>query len=163
EDGDRHQRAEAAGGPAPFGCAVEAGRGRAARRPHPPPGQRQPRGRRLPLRHGREFRRLYVAGAGDQGPVHFSGDDGTVLRPPRLDALTADRDTAADAGEPLTVGTRAVSREDAATVLGHRLDALPRYISEERRVPLGGYRGLRFGLVLHLHYAPEVYLEGAAE
>jgi hypothetical protein len=29
-------------------------------------------------------------------------------------------------------------------------------------VPLGIYRGLRFGVVLHPHFPPDVYLEGAA-
>ncbi len=41
-------------------------------------------------------------------------------------------------------------------------EALPRDIRETTRVPLGKYRGLRFGLVLHPHFPPEVYLEGAA-
>ena len=40
QDGHRHQRPEAAGGPAPSRRPVEARRGRAARRPHPPAGQR---------------------------------------------------------------------------------------------------------------------------
>jgi hypothetical protein len=34
-------------------------------------------------------------------------------------------------------------------------------VRETRRVPLGVYRGLRFGLVLHPHFPPDVYLEGA--
>ena len=33
--------------------------------------------------------------------------------------------------------------------------------ARRRRVPLGIYRGLRFGLVLHPQFPPEVYLEGA--
>jgi hypothetical protein len=32
---------------------------------------------------------------------------------------------------------------------------------QDRRVPLGTYRGLRFGMVLHPQWRPEVYLEGA--
>src|SRR5207244_2038520 len=51
--------------------------------------------------------------------------------------------------------------EDAAGVLADRLDALPRDIREPRRVPLGIYRGLRFGLVLHPQFPPDVYLDGA--
>lgn len=47
-------------------------------------------------------------------------------------------------------------------VLGKRLEALPQAVREEQRVPLGTYRGLRFGLVLCPHFPPEVYLEGAA-
>jgi hypothetical protein len=42
------------------------------------------------------------------------------------------------------------------------LETLPRNIRETHRVPLGIYRGLRFGLILYPHFPPEVYLEGAA-
>jgi N12 class adenine-specific DNA methylase/SAM-dependent methyltransferase len=81
----------------------------------------------------------------------------------RLATLTADRDTvAAHAGDPLILGGRPVAREDAIAVLGERLDALPATVSVMRRCPLGVYRGLRFGLVLHSQFTPEVYLEGAA-
>jgi hypothetical protein len=81
----------------------------------------------------------------------------------RLSHLTADQATAAaHAGDPITIGSRAYGREDAPSVLGSQLEALPRNVRETRRVPLGVYRGLRFGLVLHPHFPPEVYLEGAA-
>jgi hypothetical protein len=46
-------------------------------------------------------------------------------------------------------------------VLGTRLQALPALISQTLTVPLGVYRGLRFGIVLHPHSAPEVTVEGA--
>ena len=42
-----------------------------------------------------------------------------------------------------------------------QLDALPQYVRETTRVPLGIYRGLRFGMVLHPQFPPDVYLEGA--
>jgi hypothetical protein len=81
----------------------------------------------------------------------------------RLSNLTADQATAAaHAGDPITISSRAYSREDAPGVLGSQLEALPRNVRETRRVPLGVYRGLRFGLVLHPHFPPDVYLEGAA-
>jgi len=35
-------------------------------------------------------------------------------------------------------------------------------VHESRRYPLGIYRGLNFGLVLHPQGAPETYLEGTA-
>jgi N12 class adenine-specific DNA methylase len=80
-----------------------------------------------------------------------------------LSNLSADRATAAaHAGDPITIGGRAYSRGDAPVVLGSQLEALPRNVRETRRVPLGVYRGLRFGLVLHPHFPPDVYLEGAA-
>jgi N12 class adenine-specific DNA methylase len=81
----------------------------------------------------------------------------------RLSNLTADQATAAaHAGDPITIGSRTYSREDAPSVLGNQLEALPRSVRETRRVPLGVYRGLRFGLVLHPHFPPDVYLVGAA-
>jgi hypothetical protein len=42
-----------------------------------------------------------------------------------------------------------------------RLETLPTQVGERHRVPLGSYRGLRFGLILHPQFPPEVYLEGA--
>ncbi len=81
----------------------------------------------------------------------------------RLARLTADGTTAtAHASDAVTIGGRAAAREDAAALLGERMDALPRFVREERRVPLGTYWGLEFGLVLHPHYAPEAYLKGEA-
>jgi N12 class adenine-specific DNA methylase len=81
----------------------------------------------------------------------------------RLSHLTADLATAtAHAADPLTIGSRTSSREDATGILGRCLDSLPETVRETRRVPLGVYRGLSFGLVLHPQYAPDVYLEGAA-
>ncbi|GIK15179.1 MAG: hypothetical protein BroJett003_01430 [Planctomycetota bacterium] len=80
----------------------------------------------------------------------------------RLSNLTADQSVAAArAGDPIAIGGRTYSREDAPSVLGGQLDALPREIRQERRIPLGVFRGLRFGLVLHPQFPAEVYLEGA--
>lgn len=41
------------------------------------------------------------------------------------------------------------------------MDSLPTLVNAARKVLLGTYRGLRFGMVLHPHFAPEVFLEGA--
>jgi hypothetical protein len=80
----------------------------------------------------------------------------------RLSKLTADDATATShAAEPIRIGSRVYSREDAPAILGNQLDAMPRHVSETRRVPLGTYRGLRFGLVLHPQFPADVYLEGA--
>ena len=38
---------------------------------------------------------------------------------------------------------------------------MPRNVRDTTRVPLGIYRGLRFGMVLHPQFPPDVYLEGA--
>jgi hypothetical protein len=79
----------------------------------------------------------------------------------RLSHLTSDMARAAThAQDPVTIGSRTCSREDATPVLGARLDTLPRHVGETRRVPLGVFRGLTFGLVLHPQFSPDVYLEG---
>ena len=62
----------------------------------------------------------------------------------------------------IIIGSRTVLRDDAVAALGQALDALPQHVMQHRRVPLGIYRGLRFGMVLHPQWSPEVYLEGAA-
>ena len=75
----------------------------------------------------------------------------------RTDEATAN----AHASDPITIGGRTYPREDIPDILGGKLDALPKNVRETTRIPLGNYRGLRFGIVLHSQFAPEVYLEGA--
>jgi N12 class adenine-specific DNA methylase len=80
----------------------------------------------------------------------------------RLQSLTSDQATAAaHADDLITIGSRVIPHEDALEALGERLEVLARHVREERRFPLGVYRGLRFGLVLHPQFAPDLYLEGA--
>jgi len=80
----------------------------------------------------------------------------------RIDGLTADMATLdARSDDPITIGGRACNHKDAADILGHRLKSLPENVHETRRVPLGSYRGLAFGIVLHPLGAPDAYLEGA--
>jgi hypothetical protein len=81
----------------------------------------------------------------------------------RRDGMTQDMTTATThAHDPITIGSRTYSREDALEVLGARLHSLPALIPQTRDVPLGVYRGgLRFGLVLHPHSASEVSVAGA--
>jgi len=79
----------------------------------------------------------------------------------RLSKLTADEATAAaHANDPIVIGKRSWSREDTPAVLAGQLDAMPRNVRETTRVPVGIYRGLRFGMVLHPQFPPDVYLEG---
>ena len=81
----------------------------------------------------------------------------------RIADLTADLATAAAHGrDPLTLGGRDYRGDDAPAALGRRLDALPETVRETGRFPLGRYRGLAFGLVLHPGGSAEVFLEGAA-
>ncbi len=80
----------------------------------------------------------------------------------RLSNLTTDHATAdTHADDPITIGKRTWPREDVAAVLGGKLDTLPLSVRETTRVPLGIYRGLRFGIVLNPQFPPDVYLEGA--
>ncbi len=80
----------------------------------------------------------------------------------RLSKLTADEATAtAHAADPVTIGKRAWSQKDAPAALADQIDRLPRNVRETTRVPIGTYRGLRFGMVMHPQFPPDVYLEGA--
>jgi N12 class adenine-specific DNA methylase len=79
----------------------------------------------------------------------------------RLNKLTTDQQSVTDhAGDPITIGGRTPAREDISDVLGGKLDALPRNIRDTSRVPLGIYRGLRFGIVLHPEFPASVFVEG---
>jgi len=85
----------------------------------------------------------------------------------RLTALTADQATAQGGdGAILTIpafaGTgQAAGRNEVLPKLAQALDALPARVNAPRRFPLGRYRGLYFGMILHPDWRPEVYLEGA--
>ncbi len=80
----------------------------------------------------------------------------------RISQLTSDEATATGhAGDPITIGKRTWSRDDTPGALTRQLETVPRSVRETTRVPLGNYRGLRFGIVLHPQFPPDVYLEGA--
>ena len=63
--------------------------------------------------------------------------------------------------DPVSIGNRKYAHDEVMEVLGTKLEYLPKGVREPTRVPLGHYRGLRFGLVLNGNFAPEVFLEGA--
>src|SRR5262249_38225516 len=80
----------------------------------------------------------------------------------RLSRLNKDAATAADhAGDPMTIGGRAFPHDDIPAVLAKRLETLPKHSQDTTAIPLGTYRGLRFGIVLHPQFPADVYLEGA--
>ena len=80
----------------------------------------------------------------------------------RLSNLSADEATTnAHAADPITIGGRTPAREDISDILGGKLEALPKSVRETTRITLGTYRGLRFGLVLHPQFPPDLCLEGA--
>jgi hypothetical protein len=77
----------------------------------------------------------------------------------RLSGVTADQATMkSHEDDEVVIGGSPAS--DPVAALGGQLDALPQSVMQDRRVPLGTYRGLRFGMVLHPQWRPEVYLEG---
>ena len=80
----------------------------------------------------------------------------------RLEGLTSDLATvSAHATDRICIGDRKCGHEDVMDILGGRLDSLNNMVSTQRSVPLGTFRGLRFGLVLQPHQAPDVFLDGA--
>jgi hypothetical protein len=80
----------------------------------------------------------------------------------RLSGLTSDMATAAaHARDAIIIGKRSATKENVIAVLGDALATVPVRVSEPRRIPLGICRGLRFGLMLHPQFSPEVFLEGA--
>jgi hypothetical protein len=80
----------------------------------------------------------------------------------RLAKLTEDEATAAaHASDCIVIGGRSCSPDDATAVLAGHLDSLSKHVHELQRVPIGHYRGLRFGMVLHPQFPPDVYLAGA--
>ena len=77
--------------------------------------------------------------------------------------LAADIATmAAQVDGPITIGNRTCRGNDAPALLAGRLESVPELVLQARRIELGLYRGLRFGMVLHPKHAPDVYLEGVA-
>ena len=80
----------------------------------------------------------------------------------RLSKLSEDDATAkAHANDPIAIAGRNVRHQDVSDVLAGKLETMPRGVRETTRIQIGIYRGLRFGLILHSQFAPEVYLEGA--
>ncbi len=80
----------------------------------------------------------------------------------RVRDLEADMATAqAHAGDALILGDRPYPRDEVIDRLAARLETVPDAVLAPRRIALGIYRGLRFGLALRPQAAPEVFLEGA--
>lgn len=80
----------------------------------------------------------------------------------RLAKLDSDMRTAETlADEPLIVGGRKALPKEETALLGKSLEQLPESVRETQRIPLGTFRGLRFGIVLHQQFSPDIYL-GAA-
>jgi hypothetical protein len=79
----------------------------------------------------------------------------------RLATLAADQQTAEDSQHlPMFIGHRAILRADVPVMLEKKLDAMPIKVIDTVRFPMGSYRGLNFGLILHPRSAADIYLEG---
>jgi hypothetical protein len=79
----------------------------------------------------------------------------------RVSGLTQDIETLArHATDPITIAGHACAADEAVKALSRQLDRLPADVNAARSIPLGTYRGLTFGLVLHRYAAPDAYLEG---
>ncbi|WP_437193946.1 DEAD/DEAH box helicase family protein [Planctomicrobium sp. SH527] len=80
----------------------------------------------------------------------------------RVAKMDADAETIeAHAGTRITIGSTAWSKEDVSAVLGSKLESLPNHTRESTRVPIGKFKGLQYGLIIHPLTPPDVYLEGA--
>jgi hypothetical protein len=80
----------------------------------------------------------------------------------RIAGLTQDRQTAeARKADPLSIDGRSCPTDDIHKRLGEQLKTAPASVTQTRRMPLGVYRGLDFGLNLSPFEAPDVYLKGA--
>ncbi|MEX2188162.1 MAG: hypothetical protein WD875_15255 [Pirellulales bacterium] len=81
----------------------------------------------------------------------------------RVAKLDADNATQINLfGDRITIGERNCAMSEVQGAIAALLETLPVRVSEPRRVPLGTYHGLRFGLILHPSFPPDVYLEGQA-
>ncbi len=80
----------------------------------------------------------------------------------QLNKLSEDATTLAQhADDQLVIAGRKCLPDDALKTLTSSLNTIPVRVRETTRVPLGTYRGLRFGLVLHANQSTDVFLEGA--
>ena len=78
----------------------------------------------------------------------------------RIAGLTADMATM-ESNDGIVIEDHRCTRRDAIDLLGQALDRVPMQVYQDRRVPLGIYRGLKFGIILHPQWRPEVFLDGA--
>jgi hypothetical protein len=81
----------------------------------------------------------------------------------RVRDLTQDMATLdAHAGDRIAIGGHSYADDDAVKALANHLNSIPAKVYETSRYPLGLYRGLKFGLIMHPLGVPEAFLEGAA-
>ena len=64
------------------------------------------------------------------------------------------------AADPVTIGNTHRGSEELVEALAGKLAQVPWNVREQTRVPLGSYKGLKFGLIVHPQFPLDVYLEG---
>lgn len=80
----------------------------------------------------------------------------------RINQLTVDMQTTAVKRDgSIVIGDRKFSLVKAMDPLSERLDSLPAFLRKTERIAIGTYCGLRFGMIVHPEFAPDVFLEGA--
>jgi N12 class adenine-specific DNA methylase/SAM-dependent methyltransferase len=80
----------------------------------------------------------------------------------RLEKLRADQVVLIEhANEPVVIGGHPYRRDEVVDALDRRLGGLPALVRQETDIPLGTYRGLRFGLMVQPTVPMEVYLGDA--
>ena len=82
-----------------------------------------------------------------QNPAEVEQQDGRILRQDNTNEHAAD---------PIAIGGRPSARNAIPENLGGKLDAMPKHVQERTRIPLGTYRGLRFGTVIHPQFPADV-------
>jgi N12 class adenine-specific DNA methylase len=65
------------------------------------------------------------------------------------------------ASSRFVVGEVSCPRELMPQRIADRLESLPKSVYESRKMPLGFYQGMTFGVIMHPQYPLDVYLEGA--
>ena len=81
----------------------------------------------------------------------------------KLAGLEADGETSrSHADDPVIIDGSRCPGDQLLATLGARLDTLPVEVSRTSRFDMGRMRGLGFGLLVHRHGPPEVFLEGRA-
>jgi len=80
----------------------------------------------------------------------------------RMKSLKIDQNQArTNAEKPIVLGGRSYAKDDIAKALTNRLETLTLHVGHSTRIDMGEYKGLKFGMILHPQFPPDVFLEGA--
>ncbi len=81
----------------------------------------------------------------------------------RMKSLKIDQNQArTNAEKPIVLGGRSYAKDDIAEALTNRLETLTLHVGHSTRIDMGEYKGLKFGMILHPQFPPDVFLEGAS-